>query len=186
MMLLKSHPDTINIVSKALLENKVVIIPTDTVYGFSGIVPHTDNIIRQIKGRGELKPFIQLIDDPEIIKEYSPTKIPQSILTHMPGAITVIVDNKNDNGTTAFRCPNDPWLLSILSICKRPVYTTSVNRSGQNILHAINEIEKEFSKEVYCIVDAEKKIEDPLPSTIVDIRNETISIIRQGSVIISL
>ena len=67
----------------------VAVIPTDTVYGFSGIVDlkgkqqyKTDSLIRKIKGRDENKPLIQLISKPEDIKLYTDEEIPCNILEH--------------------------------------------------------------------------------------------------------
>ncbi len=185
MILLKSNPNTLNIVSKALLENKVVIIPTDTVYGFSGIVPHSDSIIRAIKGRDEVKPFIQLIAHPDEIKKYSNTIIPNKIAKHMPGPLTIIVKNIYGDSTTAFRCPNDEWLLELIQRCKVPLYSTSTNRSGKAILFDVNQMKKEFGNEVFCIVDgALSESESTKPSTIVDISKGDITIVRQGAVVI--
>ncbi len=186
MILYKTHPDTIHKTSKALIEGKVVIIPTDTVYGFSGIVPISDALIRNIKGREETKPFIQLVASAKDIAHYSNTPIPSKIAHHMPGPLTIIVKNMHDDGTTAFRCPDDPWLQKLLQICKKPLYTTSVNRSGKEIIHNVLEMEKEFSNEVFCIVDAQiPDIKNQVPSTIVDITNNSINIIRQGSIYIN-
>ncbi len=183
MILLKSDPNSLHIVSQALLKNSVVIIPTDTVYGFSGLVPHSDSEIRQIKGREETKPFIQLIAHAQDIQKYSDTIIPDTVLKYMPGPLTVIVKNKLDAGTTAFRCPDDMWLQNLLLLCKSPIYSTSTNRSGQAVLSDVSEMEKEFGTEVFCIVDGEfSKKEPAIPSTIVDISNGDIKVIRQGSV----
>ena len=184
MILKKSEPNVIATVKNALLENKIVIIPTDTVYGFSGIVPGSDFAIRAIKGRDEVKPFIQLISKPEDIEKYSDTKIPHEIKKHMPGPLTVIVKNKFDDGTTAFRCPDDTWLQKLISECNCPLYSTSTNRSGEPILNTIAEIEKEFATEVFCIVDGDLDTTTSIPSTIVDITGDEIKVIRQGSVIL--
>ncbi len=185
MILLKSDSNTVITVANALKENKVVIIPTDTVYGFSGIVPHTDSLIRNIKGRDEVKPFIQLISHPNDIKKYSNTVIPSSVAKHMPGPLTVIVKNKENEGTTAFRCPNDEWLQQLINLCDAPLYSTSTNRSGQAILTDIHEMEKEFGTEVFCIVDGNfNDTENAIPSTIVDVSKGEINILRQGSIIL--
>ena len=73
-----------------------MIIPTDTVYGFSGIVDssehfNTDAIIRKIKGREEYKPFIQLIAAPEDIVKYTDDVVPKKLLDCWPGPLTIIV-----------------------------------------------------------------------------------------------
>ena len=184
MILQKSDADCLSAVSEALLEGKVVIIPTDTVYGFSGIVPLSEGAIRRIKGRDEGKPFIQLIADPEDIARYSPTIVPDKIRSRMPGALTVIVPTQNASGghtTTAFRCPDDEWLRSLIRTCKTPLYSTGVNRSGAPVIDDVKIMEKEFGSEVFCIVDGGGQ-KQSLPSTIVDITGGEIKILRQGVV----
>lgn len=182
MILKKSKPKLLEELANVLIENKVIIIPTDTVYGFSGIVPESDSVIRHIKGRDEVKPFIQLIANPKDIEKYSSTIIPESVAKHMPGPLTVIVKNKDNDGTTAFRCPDDPWLQELITLSNAPLYSTSTNRSGAPILSDIVEMEKEFGTEVYCIVDGELDTTEALPSTIVDITGDEIKILRQGAV----
>ena len=74
MIVEKNDRNSIKIASEKLLSGEIVIIPTDTVYGFSGIVKpesNTDKKIREIKGREEEKPFIQLISSPEEIYKYT-------------------------------------------------------------------------------------------------------------------
>lgn len=207
MRLQKSDPHSIELCAAALVRGEVVIIPTDTVYGFSGIVPESEERIRRIKGRDETKPFIQLIAEPEDIALYSDSSLPPVIRSLMPGAVTVIVKNiiKNaeptlvpaedsvsglaDNAfcgtTTAFRCPDDDWLRTLIRKCGKPLYSTSVNRSGAPVLTDIDTMEKEFAAEVFCIVDGGEK-KEALPSTIVDLSDGTPKIVRQGAVKIDL
>ena len=65
MKCLKSDENSCILCAEFLKQEKIVLIPTDTVYGFSGIVGKTDEKIRKIKGRSETKPFIQLISKKE-------------------------------------------------------------------------------------------------------------------------
>ena len=116
MIVKKNDDKSIEILVSALQNGEVVIIPTDTVYGFSGIVDEkifTDSKIRKIKGREENKPFIQLISSPDEIFKYTNDSIPQKLLDCWPGALTLIVNDKK-GGTTAFRCPGDNWLREII------------------------------------------------------------------------
>ena len=207
MRLQKSDPHSIELCAAALVRGEVVIIPTDTVYGFSGIVPESEERIRRIKGRDETKPFIQLIAEPEDIALYSDSSLPPVIRSLMPGAVTVIVkniiknadssfipaedsvsglaDNASCGTTTAFRCPDDDWLRTLIRKCGKPLYSTSVNRSGFPVLTDIDTMEKEFAAEVFCIVDGGEK-KEALPSTIVDLSAGTPRIVRQGAVKIDL
>lgn len=183
MKLSKSDPKAAEEVIKALKNRQVVIIPTDTVYGFSGIVPETDSLIRKIKGRAETKPFIQLIASPEDLAKYTSQEVPPELLSKWPGALTIIVRNKSgmQQETTAYRCPGDAWLRKIIAETGCPIYSTSVNRSGSPVLDEPALIEAEFGAEAAVFVDdGEKK--GALPSTLVSIVDGKVTVLRQGTV----
>lgn len=187
----KSDNNSKELCINAINKNQILIIPTDTVYGFSAIVKEksdTDLKIRKIKGRAETKPFIQLIPTPESIKKYTNQSIPQKLLDYWPGPLTIIVEDIRLQGkeihTTAFRCPGDQWLRSILSEISEPVYSTSVNRSGNPVLDTEKEIIEEFNSEVDLIVlDGDKK--GAVASTIVSVADGEVKVLREGAVKIS-
>lgn len=199
MILKKSDPSSIEETAAVLRKGGIVIIPTDTVYGFSGIVDlkaagtnfETDTKIRAIKGRAESKPLIQLIAKPEDIRLYTDDEIPAELLSKWPGALTIIVHIKEYSPlaataipatrTVAFRCPGDAWLREIIARCEAPIFSTSVNRSGQPVLDTTAAITKEFSSEADLIIDDGDK-KGALPSTLVTIENGQVRVLRQGSV----
>lgn len=190
MIILRSDSDSVECVSRVLLEGSVVVLPTDTVYGFSGVVPESEDVIRKIKGRDETKPFIQLIAEPEDIYRYTDEVLPDQLLAMWPGALTVIVPLKkrlitgeSEVTTVAFRCPGDGWLRQIIKAVGKPIYSTSVNRSGQPVLSSVLEIDKEFGGEVKLIVDG-GSTENALPSTLVKFEKGKCIILRQGNVCI--
>ena len=201
MILKKSDTSSITQTVATLRKGGVVIIPTDTVYGFSGIVDlkaaatslETDVKIRTIKGRAETKPLIQLIAKPEDIRLYTDDYIPSELLAKWPGALTIIVHIKEnsplaetaipESHTVAFRCPGDEWLRKIIADCGAPIFSTSVNRSGQPVLDTTNSITQEFENEVNLIIDDGDK-KGALPSTLVTIENGAVKILRQGSVVV--
>ena len=199
MILNKSDKSSIKETAGILKKGGIVIIPTDTVYGFSGIVDlaeaatrfETDVKIRAIKGRAESKPLIQLIAKPEDIRLYTDDDIPPELLAKWPGALTIIVHIKDnsplaataipESRTVAFRCPGDEWLRKIIASCQAPIFSTSVNRSGQPVLDTTNAITQEFASEVDLIIDDGDK-KGALPSTLVTIENRAVKVLRQGSV----
>ena len=199
MIVKKSDSTSIEQTAAILKNGGIVIIPTDTVYGFSGIVDlknasahfKTDAKIRAIKGRAETKPLIQLIARPEDIRLYTDDDIPSSLLAKWPGALTIIVHIKEDaplaataipeSRTVAFRCPGDEWLRKIIENCGTPVFSTSVNRSGQPVLDTTNSIASEFENEVNLIIDDGDK-KGALPSTLVTIETGNVKVLRQGCV----
>ena len=194
MICSKNDSLSVDITVSALKKEEVVIIPTDTVYGFSGIVDVSgknslDMVfkIAGIKGRNSRKPLIHLIAKPEDIFLYSAVPVPEKILENWPGALTVIVPVKEncplfyEGPTVAFRCPGDEWLRTVVEKTGAPVYSTSVNRAGLNPLETIADIKSEYNGEVSLIVDA-GDTPGALPSTIVSLDNGKIKVIREGSV----
>ena len=195
----KNDQESIKTTADTLKNGEIVIIPTDTVYGFSGIVDlknaasnfETDAKIRAIKGRAETKPLIQLIARPEDLRLYTDDEIPDSLLSKWPGALTIIVHTKKDSPlaehaaipTIAFRCPGDAWLREIIANVDAPIFSTSVNRSGQPVLDTTDAITGEFADEVDLIIDDGDK-KGALPSTLVTLEKGTIKVLRQGSVTI--
>ena len=179
----KSDFDSIEKTVDVLKREGVVIIPTDTVYGFSGVVDFTKNKIQKIKGRDENKPFIQLISKPEDILAISKDKIPEKLLKYWPGPLTIIVESVN-GGTVAVRCPGDLWLRQIIEQTG-VIYSTSVNRSGFPVLEDVDSIIQEFQNDVELIVSDGDKY-NSVPSTIVSFVKSEFKVIRQGSLIVDL
>ena len=191
MICRKCDEESVSIAADYLKRGKIVVIPTDTVYGFSAIVDgrhysyHTDQKIRQIKGRGEEKPFIQLLSSPADLKKYTRDLVPDEILAKWPGPLTIIVHTFLKGGditTTAFRCPNDEWLRKVIAQCGAPIYSTSLNRSGSPVLDNVQDIKREFGAEVDLIIDDGSK-RGNVPSTIVAIEMDgAVTLVRQGAV----
>lgn len=188
MKCLKSDKNSVELCADLLKSKKIVILPTDTVYGFSGIVDFTADKIRKIKGREESKPFIQLISKKEDIYSITDSKISQELLNFWPGPLTIIVKVKNssknvpsETETVAVRCPGDEWLRKVIEKTGNPIYSTSVNRSGKDVLTKINDIILEFEDEVDLIVqNGDSK--SSVPSTIINCTEENYKIIREGAI----
>ena len=170
-----------DVVAAELRRGNIAVIPTDTIYGFSGLIGKTAEAIARIKGRSEDKPFIALIAEPADIYRYTELKIPEHILNLWPAPLTLIVPLKGQ-GTQAFRCPADEWLRSVVAAAGDAVYSTSVNRSGTPPLTDIKTICKEFEDSVGLVVDGGNL--EGLPSTLVDLTSGTPHVLRQGSVVI--
>lgn len=189
MTLRKSDANSAVETASLLRAGKIAILPTDTVYGFSGISRRaekdfsTESLIASIKGRAEEKPLIELIAFPENVYNYIDGKLPEEIFSRWPGPLTVIVENNawyrsvTGRETTAFRCPGDEWLRKVIELCGAPIYSTSVNRSGSPVLTKISQIRSEFEGEVDLIVEDGDK-DFAKPSTIVSFLGGVLKTIR--------
>ena len=191
MICRKSDSESIFIAADYIRRGKIVILPTDTVYGFSGIVDgrhysyHTEQKISEIKGREEGKRCIQLLSKPEDLKKYTRDLVPDELLSFWPGPLTIIVHTFEKDGkfaTTAFRCPGDEWLRKLIAEGGAPIYSTSVNKSGSAPLNNLCEIKKEFGSAVDLIIDDGDKTSG-VPSTIVALEEDgTVKLVRQGQI----
>ncbi len=165
-----------------LEKDGVVIVPCDTIYGFIGKAPETDSIIRDIKGRGESKPFLHLVSSVIQFNELSVIPFPEELEKYWPGPLTVVTAVKS-GGTIAYRLPSDNFLQDIVSHIETPLYSTSVNRSGEKPLWRLEDIALEFEDKVDLIIDG-GDYKGREPSTVIDITSKPFKIIRQGALIL--
>ena len=156
MKYLKSDSESVIRTAEALKAKKIVIIPTDTVYGFSGIVSgsgdvgnrgvldcdsgksscsdisciNTDERIRHIKGREAYKPFIQLISAPEDIKLITDDPIPDELFSLWPGALTIIVNDKR------YPCDKDGKKTTVAVRCPGDAWLRDVIRETGSAIYS--------------------------------------------------
>ena len=176
----KKSPNSNRKAADCLTSGGIAILPTDTIYGFSGLVPGSSGKIHAIKGRDEGKPFIELIADASDLGIHSADAINPLLLAYWPGAVTIIVRNRA-GGTTAYRCPGDEWLRSVIKLCGKPIYSTSVNRAGEPPIKKIDDICAAFGDSAELIVD-DGDHEAGAPSTLIDATGPIYRVIRQGAV----
>lgn len=186
MVLKQDDFDSEEIAAAALLAGDVAVLPTDTIYGFSAVAGERGKrAIQNLKGRGDEKPFIELIATPEDLKKISDTQVPQELLDLWPAPLTIIVEKKDGSGTVGVRCPKDAWLRSVIEKVGSPIYSTSVNESGKAPLTSAREIIRKWRKKVPLIVDA-GDCEESKPSTIVKVVPDgsgwELQVLRQGQV----
>ena len=184
MVIQKNAFNSARIAASFLKQGEVVILPTDTVYGFSGIIPFTKEKICKIKRRDVSKDLIALIAEPSDIFNYTETVIPRTLFDLWPAPLTLIVHDKAGEGTLAFRCPKDEWLRSVIKKTGKPIYSTSVNYSGQSVLTDIGDIKKTFKEQTALIVDGGNGGVG-ISSTIVSLTGNAPAVIREGALPVS-
>ncbi len=161
-----------------ILNGGIAVIPCDTIYGFVGLAPLVRERLNIIKKRKPEKDYLQLIKKkwlPWITNQVIETEL----LTLCPGNLTFVVKNKG-GGTTAVRFPVDSMLNYLLDKLQQPLYSTSVNRSGQRYLYKVRDILSEFEKDIDAFIDA-GDLSERKPSTILDVTSKPYTIIRSGA-----
>jgi len=180
MVLPAAEPGSFDALVRILASGGVVIAPGDTMYGLIGTAPRADARIRGIKGRGEDKPFLQLIGDAGWVARYSDERVPDRIAAYWPGPLTVVVRVRT-GGSTAFRVPDHGLLQRLLAALDAPLFSTSVNRAGAPPIATVAEMRRELEGEVDAIYDAGDQ-SPGAPSTLLDITRRPFVVLRQGAV----
>lgn len=180
-----------------LKKGKLIIYPTDTVYGIGGIITNENTIknIYKAKDRSFSSPLIALvsntnkIEEIAFINEKNKEKIEKLIKKFWPGGLTIILESKNivppimiSNGkTVGVRMPNHETALKIIESAGGILPTTSANISGEATPRSYEELDNEFKKRVDIVIDG-GKCPIGTASTIIDMSNENIKILREGAI----
>ncbi len=169
---------------KAIKQGKILIYPTDTIYGIGCDALNTDSVlkIRMIKGRDADKPFSIIAQSKQWI--YKNFDVNKAYVRKLPGPFTFILRTKkeklvsnhvtNNMNILAVRIPDHPF-TKIIQKAKTPFVSTSVNFSGEQPITEINKIPKKIAKQVDIIIDAGILANNP--STIVDLTGKIARII---------
>jgi len=177
--------------SVEIIENGgVIIFPTDTVYGI-GCNPYDANAVKkiyQIKSREKIKSLPVLASSIEIVKQISTIDefTEKIIKKYWPGPLTLILKLKDKNlkkslnleDKIAVRIPNSVCTLKLLNKCNL-IVGTSANVSGDSSFTNPQECIKNV-KNYDVFVDG-GTITSKGESTIIEIENEKIHVIREGA-----
>lgn len=158
----------------------VLIFPTDTVYGIGGS-PWDERalaLVRRLKGRKNSQPFTLHLPSVEAIGRFAilNEKMRQVLDTFLPGPITFILPARDDapaasiiDGKVGVRVPANPFFQAVMRKLDRPLFGTSVNRSGEAPLMSIDTMIEQFS-----VVDLliEGNVGTGVPSAIVDLTGD--------------
>ena len=177
--------------SVEIIENGgVIIFPTDTVYGI-GCNPYDANAVKkiyEIKSREKIKSLPVLVSSIEIVKQISIIDefTEKIIKKYWPGPLTLILKLKDKNlkkslnleDKIAVRIPNSLCTLKLLNKCNLLV-GTSANVSGDSSFIDPQECMKNVKN--YDIFVDGGTITSKGESTIIEIENEKIHVIREGA-----
>ena len=177
--------------SVEIIENGgVIIFPTDTVYGI-GCNPYDENAVKkiyEIKSREKIKSLPVLASSIEIVKQITIIDefTEKIIKKYWPGPLTLILKLKDKNlkkslnleDKIAVRIPNSVCTLKLLNKCNL-IVGTSANVSGDSSFTNPQECIKNV-KNYDVFVDG-GTITSKGESTIIEIENEKIHVIREGA-----
>ena len=190
-MKISCNDEDVQKAASAISDGAVIVFPTDTVYGL-GCNPYNHDAVLslyEIKKREKTKPFPVIgysKEELEKIAEFN--SLEEKIAeTFWPGAITLILKVKDKEiqkslslgEKIAVRVPNNKCALALLKECKLLV-GTSANVSGDRPFNDPKECtENLIGYDLFIdggIISSEGE------STIVEIENNNVKILRKGSI----
>ena len=171
---------------KALNDGKIIVYPTDTVWGM-GCDPFDQKAIDNlftVKGKKLDGLSIMFSHKKGIYDSCEINKKAKKIIEEfLPGPITLILKSKKDfakgvtrNGNIAVRLPLNRTSMDLAK--DMPIVTTSANLHGERIAEDIEEAKEIFGKSCYFL-DGEKP--KGIESTIIDLTENEPKIARIGA-----
>lgn len=184
--------DDIKEASQILLDGEVLAFPTETVFGL-GVVYDNERAFHKLveaKKRPADKPFtlmcsnVKQIEDVAIIDE----RARKIINKFMPGEITLLLKPKEgiqkwvNLGTSKIgvRIPDHELALKLIETVGKPLLVPSANPSSEKPALNYKEALDYFDGVIAGVIKAESK--HHLPSTIVDLTEEKVKLIREGDI----
>jgi len=170
-----------DVIRTSLIENSPVFIyPTDTIYGIgcNALSKEAVEKIRSIKQR-KTNPFSVIAPSKEWIDEnFVIYKNVKDWIKRLPGPYTLVLKSKNqcvaENvapglDTLGIRIP-DHWFSNFVNEIDIPIVTTSANKSGNDPMISIDDLDSEIKSMIdFIVYEGEKK---GVPSRIVDLTDE--------------
>jgi L-threonylcarbamoyladenylate synthase len=176
---------------RAVQRGRLVIVPTDTVYGLGAdaFSPAAVQRLLSAKGRGRQMPPPVLVSAKTTLEALAvgvPDWARALVEELWPGPLTLVLrqqpslqwDLGETRGTVAVRMPDHEVALELLARTG-PLAVSSANRTGLPPATDADDAEAMLGELVKVILDA-GRTPGPVPSTIVDCTGEQGRILRQG------
>ncbi len=174
-----------------LQNGKVIVYPTDTVWGIGCDATNEEAVqeIYKIKNREESKSLIVLVSSLSMLKKYvtvpevainllKKATRPTTIIYQNPTGIAKNIINKEDN-TLAIRIAQDDFCTELIENFGKPIVSTSANVSGNLTPKSFSQIEQSILDAVDYVVNLHQSKVSEKSSTILKIEGEKVIVIRE-------
>ena len=180
-----------------LLQNEVIGIPTETVYGLAGNAFDIEAVTKifEVKNRPTFDPLIVHTNSFERLAEfvqYIPEKAHLLAQKFMPGPLTMLLPKHSSipdlvtSGldTVAVRIPNHPLTLALLAQLDFPLAAPSANPFGYISPTSAQHVANQLGDKIPYILDG-GECQVGIESTIVGFENDEVIVYRKGGLAIS-
>lgn len=178
----------LNEIAQLFREGKVILLPTDTIYGLHALATDAAAVdrITEMKGREETKAFIVLaasIDQLVELGVEAPIDLLRRLNEVWPAPLTAIlplrqpIPASRGASTLAVRIPALDWLRGLVARTG-PLVSTSANRSGEPPVESPLNLAQHLHDSLDAIVDGGPRTGEP--SAILDLTGNEPRFIREG------
>jgi tRNA threonylcarbamoyl adenosine modification protein (Sua5/YciO/YrdC/YwlC family) len=189
----RDHPQEKHIkkITEELLSGGVIIYPTDTFYGFGASLLNNNAIdqLHNIKNQEKNKFYSFILPDLKKISEYAMVSdyAFKALKYHLPGPYTFILPASrlipkklwSKRKTVGIRIPHNKISYAIAQELNHPLVSTSVlDKNGEGLFNP-DLIDRELENKVNLV--AHGGIISPVPSSVIDLTNDTPVIVREGA-----
>lgn len=178
---------------KAIEAGKLVVLPTDTVYGLAADAFSAVAVQRLLdaKGRTRQMPPPVLVGAPTTLDALAieiPPYLRNLVSALWPGPLTVICNQQpslnwdlgDTRNTVAIRMPDDPRALALLKQTG-PLAVSSANTTGEAAAQNVDDAMRMLGESVAVYLDG-GPTGSSAPSTILDVTGPTPRVLRNGAI----
>lgn len=166
--------------TEVLKKGGVILYPTDTIWGLGcdATNPEAVSRIYEIKKRTDFKSMLILMENPALLDRYvndvpdiawDLADISTTPLTIIyPGGKNLAPNLLGEDGSIGIRFTKEEFTSKLLQRFRRPVVSTSANKSGEKPPALFNEISEEIKGQVDYIVRHRQNDTNPAhPSAVI-------------------
>jgi len=183
--------DIIKKAVSALKNGELIVYPTDTLYGIGADIFNEEAVkkVFEVKRRPFSEPLSVAVSSYRDIEKlaYVNDEIMKIVKKFLPGPLTLVLRKKETvpdivtagGDSIAIRIPNNEIALKIVSNFGF-ITATSANIHNKPVPFTIDEIRRVFEDKIKLYIDHGKLC--GRPSTIIDLRDKEVKILREGSI----
>jgi L-threonylcarbamoyladenylate synthase len=178
----------------ALARGDVIVFPTETLYGLGADALNGQAVekIFQLKGRDPNNPIPVVVADLGMVEMLvaAISATAKALMERFwPGPLTLVLPARSDipkplvnaAGGVGVRISSQPIATRLAARLGRPLTATSANPSGKPPAHTLDEAKDYFSETIEIFIDG-GKLESKTGSTVVEVLDHGIEIIREGEI----
>jgi L-threonylcarbamoyladenylate synthase len=191
-----SYKKGVDKIVSILKEKKVIVCPTDTVYGIIADATNEEAVKKafEIKKRPLDKAMPVFVKDIKMAKRiaFISGRKADFLKKIWPGKVTAVLKAKSNSGlvsllfgdknTVGLRIPNYKLVSDVMKKMNRPLIGTSANISGKPASTKIREVKKSFKNKnpQPDFIISVGNLPNGLPSTVINLSRKKIKILRKG------